>query len=814
LRCLFVVSLHRGIQLKPESFADVSESDILGSMLRVMHKVGLRGKMIRRQKWKHLAALNYAYPVMAMLKSEHWVVVLNTADGPEGPAAAVLDPLSEQNGVTMVPMQQFAERWNGTLILCKRVHRLSDEGQPFGIRWFVPELLRHKRFFRDVAVAATMSNVIAFGTPLMFQILIDKVITHHSYQTLLAVNADFRHPHHLRQPVQLHAPVPDDLHHQQDRRAPGVAHLPASAQPADDVLRGHHGGHPDPPHAADRYHPAVPDRAAVPDHAGCDGFAVHAGHASALQPDADDPGVRLLGRDRRHHRHHAADLPAPPRAALQAEGGRQAHLVETIHGMRTVKSIALEQVRMSAWDEKVAQGVTRRATVGRISVLASVLVHGLEKLMQIAVLGLGAMEVFDGNLSVGALVAFNMISGRVTGPLVQIVGLINEYQETAMAVRMLGIIMTHDSERNPNQAGLQPVVTGQLDFDQVTFRYQGSATPALNGVSFQVKPGQVIGIVGRSGSGKTTITRLIQGIQMAQEGTVRVDGVDIRHINLGHLRRSIGVVLQENFLFRGTIRENIAAARPDASLAEVIEASRMAGAEEFIDRLPRSYETLVEENGANFSGGQRQRIAIARALLVQPRLLIFDEATSALDPESEAIVQDHLAEIANGRTLIIVSHRLSSLAHADAILVLEQGKVLDCAPHAELLIAAIPTGACGASRTGSRSHERKACICRESCAGRTALAPLLRGSPALRTAAWTRQDFLPPQPELEDVLSEPPPNLLRGVHYVVAALLVSLLVIASLVKVDMIIAASGRLVADSPTIVVQRCRSPSSARCW
>src|SRR5262249_51801231 len=198
-----------------------------------------------------------------------------------------------------------------------------------------------------------------------------------------------------------------------------------------------------------------------------------------------------------------------------------------------------------------------------------------------------------------------------------------------------------------------------------------------DGVACAVREAQVIGLGGRSASGKPTVTRLIQGIQSAQEGMIRLDGIDIRHINLAHLRRSIGVVLQENFLFRGTIRDNIAAARPDAPLAEIVEAARMAGADEFIDRLPASYETMVEENGANFSGGQRQRIAIARALMMRPRLLIFDEATSALDPESEAIVQEHLGQIAHGRTLLIVSHRLTSLAHADAILVLEHGEVVD-----------------------------------------------------------------------------------------------------------------------------------------
>jgi ATP-binding cassette subfamily B protein len=245
--------------------------------------------------------------------------------------------------------------------------------------------------------------------------------------------------------------------------------------------------------------------------------------------------------------------------------------------------------------------------------------------------------------------------------------------------------MDHPPERDPNQRGIRPVITGQLEFDAVTYRYDGSATPALDRVSFKIEEGQMIGVVGRSGSGKTTATRIIQGICTPQEGLVRLNGADIRHIDLAHLRRSIGVVLQDNILFRGTIRDNIAAGKPDATLEEVMESARLAGAAEFIDRLPMSYETMVEESAANFSGGQKQRLAIARALLLRPRLMLFDEATSALDPESEAIVQNNLTEIAQGRTMIVVSHRLSSLVKADAILVMEKGKVVDYAPHAVLV---------------------------------------------------------------------------------------------------------------------------------
>ncbi len=685
LRCLFVVCLHRGVQLKPIDFGEVKETDTLGSVLRVMQKVGLRGKPLHRCNWKKFAALGYAFPMMALQKSGKWVVVLNTVESVDGPAVTVLDPLSEQGGASVVPRAQFVADWGGSLILCKRVRPANEEHRPFGMRWFLPEILRHGHLFRDVAVAATMSAMIAFSIPLMFQILIDKVITHRSYQTLFSLVLIFAVLtlfdgvfSYTRQYLMLFITTKIDgrlasrtfrhllslpLFFFEGTTAGVLARHMQQTETIRQFLTG-------------RLFQTMLDAMALPLMLGM--LLLYSGKLTLV----------VLGFSLAIAGVIAFMVPTFRRRLEQlyaAEGGRQAHLVETIHGMRTVKSIALEPVRMSAWEAKVAQGVQRRATVGRIAALAGVLTQGLDKLMQMAVIGLGAMDVFDGRLSIGALVAFNMISGRVTGPLVQIVGLINEYQEAALAVKMLGIVMQHPPERDPAHVGIAPAISGNMEFADVTFRYHAGGPAVLDRVSFAVRAGQVVGVVGRSGSGKTTVTRLIQGIQPAQEGMIRLDGIDIRHIDLPHLRRSIGVVLQENFLFRGTIRDNIAAARPDAPLAEIVEAARMAGADEFIDRLPASYETLVEENGANFSGGQRQRIAIARALMMRPRLLIFDEATSALDPESEAIVQEHLGQIAEGRTLLIVSHRLTSLAHADAILVLEHGKVLDFAPHAVLL---------------------------------------------------------------------------------------------------------------------------------
>ena len=285
----------------------------------------------------------------------------------------------------------------------------------------------------------------------------------------------------------------------------------------------------------------------------------------------------------------------------------------------------------------------------------------------------------------GALIGFQMISGRVVSPLIAIVGLVNDYQETALSVRMLGEVMNRPPEGGTSAGGLRPELAGEISFDEVTFRYPGSSVAALDRANFTIPAGAVVGIVGRSGSGKTTLTKLIQGLYSVQEGIVRFDRTDAREIELAHLRRQIGVVLQENFLFRGSVRENISVAKPEATFEEIVAAAEAAGAAEFVERLPQGYNTLLEENASNLSGGQKQRLSIARALLAKPRILVLDEAASALDPESEAIFIRNLSRIAVGRTVIMISHRLSTLVNATAILVMQQGRLVDSGRHEELL---------------------------------------------------------------------------------------------------------------------------------
>jgi ATP-binding cassette subfamily B protein len=360
-------------------------------------------------------------------------------------------------------------------------------------------------------------------------------------------------------------------------------------------------------------------------------------------------------------------------------------LVETIHGMRTVKALAIEPSQRRIWDQRSAEAITMHFRVGQISIAGNAVTDFLGKLLPVTLIVVGAADVFDQTLSVGGLIAFQMLAGRVTGPLISLVGLVNEYQETALSVKMLGEVMNRAPEGRAGANGLRPVLEGQIKFDAVTFRYPGAQAMALNKASFTIEEGTVVGIVGRSGSGKTTLTKLIQGLYPVQEGIVRFDGIDAREIELSHLRRQIGVVLQENFLFRGTVRENLSVTKPDATFEELVEAAVAAGADEFIERLPMGYDTVLEENASNLSGGQKQRLSIARTLVARPRILILDEAASALDPESEAIFISNLSRIAVGRTVVMISHRLSTLVNADKIMVMQQGSLMDAGRHEELL---------------------------------------------------------------------------------------------------------------------------------
>ncbi len=686
LRCAFLLSVHHGCALEPLQLAGGNEGDVLRSTVDILKRAGLAVKVRTDCDWAAIFRSGSELPFVAIRKSGHWVLVVRTVrlgDGAE--ALIILDPETEQAGPRLMLKHQFLTEWSGCLVMCRKAAAEAQPNQPFGFRWFLPEFARHKKYFRNVAIAALMANIVSFATPLLLHVVIDKAVPHQAYNTLYfvlmvfvvatAFEAIFNF---TRQYLMLFATNKIDAQ-LASRTYSHLLGLPLpffERTPSGIVARNMQQTEKVRHFLTGRLFQTALDAAALPILIAL--LLVYSAKLTLLVFAFSCAIAGVIAVLVPAFRYHLDQL-------YRAEGARQAHLIETMQGMRTIKSLSAEEVQQKSWDAKVIASVRKHATVGRIAAISNVTTTALEKMMQASVIGLGAVAVFDGDMTIGALVAFTMISGRVSGPLVQMVTLINEYQETALSIKMLGTIMDQTRELDRRPHALRPVLTGAFEFDRVTFRYPGAAAPALDAVSFRVMEGQFIGIVGRSGSGKTTITRLIQGIHGVDQGFIRFNGVDMRHIELRHLRRSMGVVLQESFLFRGTIAENIKAAKPDSQPDDIMAAARLAGADEFIERLPEGYNTFLEEGATNLSGGQRQRLSIARALLTKPRLLIFDEATSALDPESEAIVQKNLADIAKGRTILMVSHRLSSLVDADAVLVLEHGRVLDFAHHEQLL---------------------------------------------------------------------------------------------------------------------------------
>jgi ATP-binding cassette subfamily B protein len=368
-----------------------------------------------------------------------------------------------------------------------------------------------------------------------------------------------------------------------------------------------------------------------------------------------------------------------------AEGERQANLVEMITGMRTVKTLAIEPLQIKNWDRLTSQTTLLGFDVGKFSNSIQTFSLFMQKSLILVIPWLGADLVISGAMSVGALVAFNMLANRVTGPLVQLVTIISDAQEIKLSVEMLGNVMNARPERLASVRGLMPQIRGNISLQNVTFRYPGANTDALINANLKMGVGASLGIVGKSGSGKSTLARIIQGLYIPQVGLVQIDGLDIREIDLPHLRKSIGTVLQENYYFRGTVRENIGLTKPQATFEEIVSASMLAGADEFVKKLPQGYDTMLRENASNLSGGQKQRLAIARALLTRPSIMIMDEATSALDAESEAIIQENLAKISQNRTMIIISHRLSMLSNCAKILVMDEGRFVDLGTHDELM---------------------------------------------------------------------------------------------------------------------------------
>ncbi len=618
-------------------------------------------------------------PALAILKDgRFWVVGLISDD-----KVLIQDPA--QSKPEHLSREEFEGLWSGRMILLARRAKTQGEAPTFNLRWFVTAVQRYRRALSEVLVASFFIQLIGLASPLFFQVVVDKVLVHRGLSTLdvlmiglgiisvfevvLGTLRTYLFSHTTnRIDVELGARVFDHL-----------LGLPigyfANRRVGDSVAR-------------------VRELETI--------RTFITGSSLTLTIDLFFTlvflGVMFLYSATLTWIvigslpiYVAISLIATPifRVRLDEKFARgaenQAFLVEAVSGAETLKAMAIEPQMQRRWEEQLAAYIRSSFSVQNLGNVASQGVQFVNKATIVLTLYMGAKAVIDGGMTVGELVAFNMLSARVAAPVLRIAQIWQDFQQTRISVERLGDILNTPREMGQRSAASLPPIKGAIRFEHVTFRYRLDSQPVLNDVSLDIQPGQMIGIVGQSGSGKSTLAKLVQRLYTPETGRVVVDGVDLAMVDTAWLRRQIGVVLQESVLFNRTARENIALADPGASMERVIEAAELAGAHEFILELPHGYDTRIGERGASLSGGQRQRIAIARALMTNPRILIFDEATSALDYESERIVQDNMRRIAAGRTVMVIAHRLSTIRRADRIITIEKGRIVEDGTHDELI---------------------------------------------------------------------------------------------------------------------------------
>ena len=564
------------------------------------------------------------------------------------------DPNAADDALLVIDRVRFEDAWSGDVILVKRNYEISDESQPFSIGLISAFIFRERWVVRDVAICAVVMSLLALTPIIFWRLLSDKVIYFKAYNTFFVIclamvvlvifEAVFAY---VRQFLIVHLTTRVDV------KLATYMFNKVLNLPIDFFERTQTGSITHDISQMWRIRAFLTGQlfGTVLDSTTLLVFLPVMFFFSPMMTLIVLAACALMVI------WIVVMLPAYRRktsAVEAAESERGAFLVQTIHGIRTVKSLALDARQRHLWDVLTARVAKLRFAEGMTGNMIQACVRPLERF---AVSGSYAVGVYfalttNDPVYIGALFAFLMLSQRVSGPLLQMAKLINQYDEARIAVAVVARLINQPAEEGRSGHGVRAPIEGHVQFSNVTFKYSSGSTPALQGVSIDVPKGMTLGIMGRSGSGKTTITRLLQRLHSNYEGLIKIDGVDVREYDVDHLRRSLGVVLQENFLFSGTIRENITAGKVDATFDELVRAARLAGAEEFIERLPRGYETHIYEGSPNLSGGQRQRLAIARALIVDPRILILDEATSALDADSEAIVNANIARIARGRTMI------------------------------------------------------------------------------------------------------------------------------------------------------------------
>lgn len=645
--------------------------------MRCAKSLGLRARYVRSS----VARLERApLPALALKTDGTYLLLARAGNG----RALVQDPASGRTRVEDI--EAFGAEWDGRLILLTRRAGLSDLDRPFDLSWFVAAVHKYRGILSEVLVASFFLQLLGLVSPLFFQVVVDKVLVHRGVSTLdvliaglLTVSAFETILSIMRTYLFSHTTNRIDV----ELGARLFRHLSAlplsyfeSRRAGETVARMRE---------LDNIRQFITGSALtlVMDLLFTFVFiAVMAWYSVTLTwivLAAFPCYVALTMIVTPIFRGRLNDK-------FRRNAENQSFLVEAVTGIETVKAMAVEPQMQRRWEEQLAGYVEASFGAANLGNWASQCITFISKISMGLILWFGAHAVMRGDMSVGELCAFNMLSQRVTAPVLRLAQMWQDFQQTRVSIDRVGDVLNARAEPAAAQArSALPSIRGDIRFEHVQFRYRVDSPTVLHDVDLTIPAGQVVGIVGPSGSGKSTLTKLVQRLYVPEGGRVLVDGVDLAMVDTSWLRRQVGVVLQENFLFNRSVRENIALTDPTIPMERVVTAARLAGAHEFIAELPEGYDTKVGERGSSLSGGQRQRVAIARALIGNPRILIFDEATSALDYESERAIQANMRQICQDRTVLIIAHRLSTVRHADRIITIERGRVIEDGTHHELL---------------------------------------------------------------------------------------------------------------------------------
>ncbi len=646
-------------------------------MLRCAKQLKLKARAVTAT-WDKLAKL--PLPAIVELKDGRFLIVGKVTD--EG----ALVQIPSVGRPQILKRAEFEYDWTGRIVLMARRASLADLGRRFDVSWFLQAMHKYRRLLGEVLIASFFLQLFGLVTPLFFQVVTDKVLTHRGYTTLdvlvlglITVSIFETVLGALRTYVFSHTTNRIDVE-LGTRLFRHLIALPIgyfeSRRTGDSVARVRE---------LENIRNFLTSSALT---LVIDIFFTFVFLAVMFYYSAALTWI-VVGSFPFYIALSVSVTPAFRRKLdnkFSRGAENQAFLVESVSAIQTLKAMAIEPQMQRRWEEQLAAYVGSSFDVLSLGNWSSQAVQLISKLVTALTLYYGAHLVIAGELSVGELIAFNMLAGRVAQPVLRLAQLWQDFHQARVSIARLGDILNTTPEPmfDPAKAGLPPI-RGDISFEHIMFRYRVDGPLVVHDASLQITAGQVVGIVGPSGSGKSTLTKLVQRLYVPESGRVLIDGIDLSVADVAWLRRQVGSVLQENVLFNRSIRDNIALVDPGMPMERVIAAAELAGAHDFIIDLPDGYNTVVGERGASLSGGQRQRIAIARALVTNPKILIFDEATSALDYESEHIIQNNMRKISSGRTVLIIAHRLSAVRHADRIITIERGRIVEDGTHDELM---------------------------------------------------------------------------------------------------------------------------------